>query len=160
MKSTKSFWKKSAEIAVLGALLVVVTLPVTYKSLAQVAPIRGEVSAGVYENLKSDGSGHLLINSGLSSAITSTYTLSNVSVSTTAGTLSIVPASSTRKVLLIQNTNTASNLYIGLTSPVSSTTGITLVPGASFFTSYNAPTNGWVASAGTSTVVVTVGDGQ
>ena len=43
--------------------LLVVMLASLFSTLTygQAAPIRGEVSAGNYENLKSDGSGHLLV---------------------------------------------------------------------------------------------------
>lgn len=147
------FAKRIAEVVVLGLLLVAITAPVTKQVWSQAAPIRGEVSAGVYENIKSDGSGRVLTVNN------STYTFSSVST-TNAATTQLLPANTARKALVIQNTSTAYNLYVGTTSPVSATSGLTLVPGASFFVTSNVPTNTWYA-LGTSSVQTTqVGEGQ
>lgn len=153
-------YKRILEVCILGALLLAITSPVTKQLFAQAAPIRGEVSAGNYENLKSDGSGRLLTNSGQSSPVTASYTFSTVAV-TNAGTFSLVAANTSRKGLLIQNNSTLYNIYVGTTSPVTSTSGITLVPGASFFSTYNPPSNAFFA-LGTSSVAATtqVGEGN
>ena len=156
----KVTYKKVFEVLVLGAILLAVTSPITKQLWAQAAPIRGEVSDGNYQNLKSDGSGRLLVNSSTASNVTSTYTFSTVAV-TNAGTFALTPANTSRKAILVQNNSTVYNIYVGTTSPVTSTSGITLVPGASFFTSNNAPSNAFYA-LGTSSVAATtqVGEGQ
>ncbi len=157
----KPFWKKSAEIAVLGALLVVVTSPITYKAFSQAAPIRGQVSAGVYENLVSDGAGHLIVNTAGVSSVGNTVamTFSGVNL-TNAGTTQLIAANALRKSLLIQNKSTTLNMSVGVTSPVTATNSLDLVPGASYYTTYNASTQAWYgigAAAGITSAVVAEG---
>lgn len=156
----KSFYKRALEVTVLGALLVAITSPITYKAFSQGAPIRGQVSAGVYENLLSDGAGHLLVNTGGLSSITNTsLTFSGVNL-TSAATTQLLAANASRKVLLIQNKSTTLNMSAGTTSPVTATNSIDLVPGASFYTTQNVSTQAWYgigAAAGITSAVVAEG---
>jgi len=98
----RSFGRKILEVAVCGALLLAITAPITKPVLSQVAPIRAEISAGNYENLKSDGSGRLQVIVGAATpALASTCTVSAVTVTNTSQ--SLISANSVRKALMIQN---------------------------------------------------------
>lgn len=164
--------KRIAEVLFLGLLLLGVTAPSAPWLLAQsTAIIKGERAVGSYENIKSDGSGRLLVNTtGLSgvtatggalpvtiSNVTATYTFSSVAV--TAATKQITGVSTSRKALLVQNNSTLYNMYIGNASPVTATSGFTLVPGASFFATQAVPSSAWYV-LGTSSVTGTVQIGE
>jgi hypothetical protein len=139
-------FKKFLSVLALGLALVLVTAPVTYNAFSQAAPIRGEVSAGVYENLKSDGSGHLLVVETLSGVTPAavTYTTSSVTVTSTATQL--WPANTSRKVLIVQNNDTTGDFFLGF-SPTTITSGIKLLHGGgNIYINGNAPTNALVFS--------------
>jgi len=166
---------KVIEVIVLGLLLVAVTAPVAYKSFAQTSIIKGEVATGVYENVKTDGTGRLQVTSGgdgislsgvTASSGTIPVTISNVnatatytfsSISVTSVTKQLTLASTARKALLLQNNSTSYNMYVGNSSPVTATSGFTLIPSASFFVTQAVPASAWFvlgASAVSGTIQV------
>lgn len=116
----KSFKYRLAQVCILGAVLAVVTGGVDTLVQAQSAPIRGQSSAGVYENLVSDGAGHLITapNANL------TYSGGTVTVSAVQQTL--VPANASRKVLIVQNNDAAVDFFVSF-SPIVATSGIKLL---------------------------------
>lgn len=102
MQKNRSFGRKLIEVAVCGALLLAITAPITKTVWSQAAPIRAEVSAGVYENLKSDGFGKLYISSAYATpALSANCTVSAVTVTSTSQ--SLISANSARRALMIQN---------------------------------------------------------
>lgn len=85
------------------------------------------------------------------------FTFSGVNVTT--ATTALTGTNTARKVLLVQNNSTSVNMYVGVTSPVTATNAMTLLPGAAFFTTNNVPTDALYgmasAAAGVSAVVAT-----
>lgn len=99
--------------------------------LAQSAIIRGEISAGSYENLRSDGSGHLVVN--VNSAPTPaaaagvTFTNTNVTVTNASGTA--LAANASRKYLSVQNNDAAGIIYCTPTATATTALGVKISAG-------------------------------
>jgi hypothetical protein len=140
------------------ALFLIASLILSGAVLAQVAPIRGQVSAGVYENLVSDGSGHLIINQN--AAAGTSFTQSSNTVTTTSAIISA--ANTSRKFMFIQNNDATANVFVAFGNSATTSNGIKLTPGQSWQITTNAPTNAVQAISNTNTAAgaVMYVDGQ
>lgn len=107
--------------------------------LGQSAIVRGEVSPGVYETIKTDGAQSLNVNvTGSSAAGTSlTWTHSAPTVTNSSG--SLIAANTSRKAILIQNNHATGILYLNLAGGTATTSNIALQPGMSLFLNPGAP---------------------
>jgi len=164
------FWKQAAEVTAFGLILLLVTSPIT-RSVWSQAPIKGEVSTGVYQNFKTDGSGRMQvaptaitysgtqsvnINSG---PVVSAIPFSNVNV--TSATTLLANANSSRRMLWIRNASTTANLNIGTVSPVTATNSMPRYPGDEILITFNTPTTVWYGiSLGGTSISAVVGEGQ
>lgn len=92
---------------------------------SQSAIIRGEVSPGVYVNIKSDALGNL------SAATTSgtITTIANATVTVTNAAQNLTALNATRKYLQIQNNDAAGNIFVNLGGVATLTNGIKIGPG-------------------------------
>lgn len=86
----------------------------SFNSIGQGGPIRGEISAGSYVNIKSDAAGNLYVTPATGVASTFAYTTTTATVTNSSATL--LAANTSRKFLTIQNNDAAGIVYINFTS--------------------------------------------
>lgn len=102
------------------------------------APIRGEVSAGVYENITSTSQALNVNAVGAVAPVTlSTFTTTTPTVTNSSGTL--LAANTARKAVLIQNNDAAGIIYVNFTT-TATTAHLKLSPGQSIYFSGIVPT--------------------
>lgn len=115
-----------------------VLMSMVLMSYAQVSPIRGEVSAGVYKNIAVDSSGNLVISSITPQTVTvapSQGTVTDRSGTITLGgtAQTIAAANAARKYLLIQNSSDTDMWCNFTTTAVNSQPSFKIPAGAGFF---------------------------
>lgn len=92
--------------------------------------MRGEVTPGSYNNIKTDSSGNLYTTAN---SIAAVFTDRSGTITNGGTAQSQVPANANRKYILIQN-NSDTNLWFNFTTTaVQSQPSILLIPNASFF---------------------------
>ena len=100
---------------------------VTNSVFAQMAPIRGQSAVGVYENLVSDGAGHLIVNTN--SAVTPTaVTFTNTTATILNSTTVAIAINAARKYLSIQNNDATGIIYCVPTAAATTALGIKILP--------------------------------
>lgn len=107
------------------------------QAFAQSAIIRGEVSPGVYENIKSDGFGNLSVATNISNIV---YVQTNVTVTTTAA--NAIAANANRRFLLVQNKDVSGTIYLNFATTATAANGISIGPGQTFILDTKVPTGG------------------
>jgi hypothetical protein len=143
--------KRLYEVVILGALLLLVTSPITKPLWAQLA------LQGTATTLQTTGGNFI------QSVANTTYSFSQVTTGS-ASAVQALEANTARRGMIIQN-QSLNNIYVGTTSPVSSTSGITLGPTTTsnlpsrWQVDTNAP-SGPIFVLGTSTVAQTVSVGE
>jgi hypothetical protein len=151
-----NFWKQAAQVSVFGLLLLLITSPIT-RSVWSQAPIKGEVSTGVYQNIKTDGSGRMQVAPTSAVVNTSGATFSQVTITVTSGVTAISPADAAQRYFQVQNNSATGTIYVAPFSPVSATTGVKVGPAQTYWPLV-APTSAMYAIgdiASNSSVVVT-----
>ena len=107
-------------------------------AFSQSAIIRGQSAAGVYENLVSDGSGHLQVNINSSSAAAG-VTATNQTLTVTNASQALVAANASRKFFFIQNNDAAGIIYVTFGATSTTALGVKLTSGQSWQITSNAP---------------------
>lgn len=121
-------------------LLAVVFICISGLAAAQgSAVIRGQVSAGVYENLISDGFGHLIISGSGGGPITAA-TCAATSITVTNSSQALVATLAARKSLMIQNNDATGIVYFAFGATAATTLLAKLVPGSNAYFSTVVPT--------------------
>lgn len=100
---------------------------------AQSAIIRGEVSPGVYENIKTDGTGHLQTTSATNA---STWTVTTPTV--TNSSTQILAANTARNFFSVQNNSTSGTIYLGI-GATATTAMFAIAPGQTLMLSSKIP---------------------
>lgn len=100
----------------------------------QSAIIRGEVSPGSYENFKSSNQAlNVNVAGSVSTAVFTTTTATVTNASST-----ILAANTSRKAVLIQNNDTAGNIFVNFTT-TATTSNLKISPGQSIYLSGTVP---------------------
>lgn len=120
-------------------LIAVAILSCIGEAAAQSAIVRGQISAGVYENVLTDGSGSLKVNISSQAAI-SGVSFTNTTPTITNATTVAITVNAARKYLSIQNNDAAGNLFCTPTAAATLTNGIKILPAQTWAPSI-PPTN-------------------
>lgn len=106
-------------------------------SYSQQAPIRGEVSPGVYENLKSTNQAlNVAITATAAASVSTTWTQSAPTVTSTSSTL--LAANANRKLLVVQNNSATGTIYLAF-DEAATVAKLALAPGQSVWVSNSVP---------------------
>lgn len=95
--------------------------------IAQGGPIRGEISAGNYVNIKSDAAGNLYVSPA--TGVASTYTYTQTTPTVVSATTALLALNTSRKFVSIQNNDSSGILYINF-GAAATTAHFKLIPGA------------------------------
>lgn len=104
----------------------------------QSAVIRGEVTPGVYEVFKSDGSGRLQVTISGSSGGSATYTQSVITV--TSASQQFLAVNTSRKFLFIQNNDATGNVHVNF-GATATTAHLKIAPGGHLLVDSAIPTS-------------------
>lgn len=109
-------------------LLAAFVLAFVGEAAAQSAIVRGQVSAGVYENIVTDGSGRLAVAVG-STPSPSGVTFTNTNVTVTNASATHLAANTSRKYLQVQNNDAAGYIACTPTATATLALGVRIMPG-------------------------------
>lgn len=124
---------KYKTISVIVAFIACAVVGISNAHSQAPAPVRGEVSAGVYENIKSTSQAlNVNILGATNPATDVTFTTTTPTVTNSSGTL--LAANTARKSVLIQNNDTAGIVYLNFTT-TATTAHLQIRPGQSIFMS-------------------------
>jgi hypothetical protein len=130
------------------------TFFVATSAFPQSSIIRGEVSPGVYENIKTDGAQRLVVSSGAAASWAQT------APTVTNSTGQLLAANTSRKSLLVQNNHATGIIYLNFGASAT-TANMQLGPGQSLFVTSQVPSQAInaIGSVASNTAVVVI-EGQ
>lgn len=140
-------------------VLLVVAQVIPSVSWGQAAPVRGEVSAGVYENIKSTSQALNVSVTGSAAPVTS-IALASTAPTVTNSSTTILAANTARKSVLIQNNHATAIVYLNFAT-TATTADLQIGPGQSIYLSGIIPTTAvrGIGSVASNTAVVVM-EGQ
>lgn len=135
---------------------LILALGVT-NTFAQSAIVRGEVSPGIYENVKTNGSQALNVNVTAGVAPVTGATFTTTAVTVTSSSTTILAASATRKSLFIQNNHASAIVYLNFTT-TATVAHLALQPGQTLYLAGIVPVGAVqaIGSVASNTTVVVV----